>query len=610
MQPVSAHLNVSSSAEGADAPDFRRHALACMAQNAPLGEILDVLCDGIEACEHGIVAQTFLIGEHNGLEPGGRVRLEADHCAEIAKLDGAALTGAPDEARFRLVYQAADRLGQRFGLPLRAIHPLHAPSGKCLGLLALHGNCPFPSAPASQQALGDAVTLAALVTACHLEHVVSRAAQSSLRQSQELLSLALDGSGTGVWDRDARTGEIHYSATWKAILGYAPDEALSSRIEDAYLRLHPDDLQYVRATIQDHFERRTPMYEVEHRIRCKDGSYKWILSRGKVVERDSTGAPVRMLGTSTDVTSTRKLTEQLRESNDLITRLTDEIPGLVYQQHMLPDGRTWFPYASEGVRAIYELEPENVAENLDAVHQRIHPEDQPGYHASLMVSARDLTPWHLQYRVILPRQGIRWRQGDAKPRRTEAGGTMWHGFISDISERKRIESELQVLASIDFLTQLSNRRHFMTRMEEELARVRGMESRRAAVIMCDIDHFKAINDRHGHATGDAVLKYFGSVLRDESRRDDTIGRVGGEEFAVILPEASIEEAVHFAQRVQQRLAERPLLHEGAAIPITISIGISAVHLEDASTHASLSRSDEALYRAKHSGRNRIEVMLA
>jgi PAS domain S-box-containing protein len=129
------------------------------------------------------------------------------------------------------------------------------------------------------------------------------------------MALAIEGSGTGLWDRNVLTGEIRYSPGWKAILGYQGAE-LSTRIEEAYTRVHPDDLAYVQVTMQAHFEGRTETYEVEHRLQCKDGSWKWVLSRGKVVARDGAGSALRMVGTTTDITATRGLTERLRKAEE------------------------------------------------------------------------------------------------------------------------------------------------------------------------------------------------------------------------------------------------------------------------------------------------------
>lgn len=427
-----------------------------------------------------------------------------------------------------------------------------------------------------------------------------------LEAGGERMTLALAGSGTGVWDRNVVTGEIDYSPAWKAILGYE-DHEIGNRIEEAYLRLHPDDIEYVRATMQTHFENRTDSYAVEHRIRCKDGSYKWICSRGKVVKRDSDGRALRMVGTTTDITALREMAAQLQQSIELITNLTDEVPGLVFQFRLMPDGRAFFPYASDGIRDIYELTPHEAATSAETIDALIDARDLNAYRESLKESAASLLPWHLEYRVRLPRQGLRWRLGDARPRRLDDGSTLWHGFITDVTDRKHIEAELQELATIDFLTQLPNRRHFMMQSEAELARIRRAESRVAAVLMFDLDHFKALNDRWGHPVGDRALGHFAALLRAEMRAGDIVGRLGGEEFAMVLPDNGTDAAIAFAGRVQQRMLSTPLLYDDEPIVLTVSIGIDIMRATDVGTQQPLSRGDRALYRAKERGRNRIEI---
>ena len=433
-------------------------------------------------------------------------------------------------------------------------------------------------------------------------------AKDALREKETRITLAIEGSGAGVWDRNVPTGEIFYSPGWKAILGYS-DSDIGTQISDSYSRVHPDDLALVQATIQAHFDQKTEFYAVEHRIRCKDGSYKWISSRGKVVSRDADGKPLRMVGITTDITALRTLSERLQQSVDLITNLTNEVPGLVFQYRLLPNGTAFFSYASEGIRDIYEIAPEQVVTDASVLRNIIHPKDYAKYQASITASANSLTPWHLEYRVILPRQGLCWRQGDARPRRLADGGTVWHGFISDVTERKHAETELQELATIDFLTQLPNRRYFMVRMEEELAQIQRGYSANTAVLMCDLDYFKAINDTYGHTTGDVVLKRFASILRTGLRKTDTAGRMGGEEFAVMLANAGLDEANIFATRVQNQIAETPLIKGGETIPVTVSIGITVMKPADSSGATSLARSDIALYRAKDRGRNRIEIAI-
>jgi len=300
------------------------------------------------------------------------------------------------------------------------------------------------------------------------------------------------------------------------------------------------------------------------------------------------------------------LSEQIQLNAALLTDLTNEIPGMVFQSLRQLHGQYSFSFVSIGARDIYGVTPEQLMQDADMLHMIIHPDDLTAYLGSLEASATDLNPWNLEYRVLLPGGGAAWRHGAARPRALADGSVLWHGIITDVTERKLIEAELQVLASTDSLTQLSNRRHFMQHLESELARVQRSAGYPAVILMFDLDHFKAINDRWGHSVGDLALQHFSAILCTQLRRTDAAGRMGGEEFAVVLSNASVDEAKIFAQRVQDELASAPLDHGDERLTLAVSVGIAALHSADVSAEASLSRSDKALYCAKRAGRNRIE----
>ncbi|WP_325087999.1 sensor domain-containing diguanylate cyclase [Burkholderia contaminans] len=498
--------------------------------------------------------------------------------------------------------------GARHAPRVVAACELAAPDGATFGTLCVVDDKAAALDATQRALLRDLATLTSSALGRAIETVTLRERLRTVEEHSTLTTLALTESGTGVWDRNVETGEIHYSPAWKALLGYAPHE-LSTRIEDAYERLHPDDVADVKAAMLAHFEHRTDHYAVEHRIRCKDGSYKWICSRGKVIDRDSRGRALRMVGTTTDITALRELAARLRDSAALVTDLTDQVPGLVFQLRQAPDGRRFFSYASAGVGDIYELTPEQIAGSAETVETRIHPADLVAYRLSLHESSVRLTPWRLDYRVLLPGQGLRWREGDARPQRTPDGGTVWHGFITDATDRKHIEAELHRMATTDHLTQLSNRHAFMRQSEAALRAVR-TTGQAAAVLMLDLDHFKALNDRWGHPVGDRALRHFARLLLAETGPDGIVGRVGGEEFAVVLPGADLDRALAFAQRVQQHTMQARLMHEDQQVTLTVSIGIDAMRASDFGAYQPLSRADKALYLAKERGRNRIEVYRA
>jgi diguanylate cyclase (GGDEF)-like protein/PAS domain S-box-containing protein len=179
--------------------------------------------------------------------------------------------------------------------------------------------------------------------------------------------------------------------------------------------------------------------------------------------------------------------------------------------------------------------------------------------------------------------------------------------FQDIAQRKEMEQELMRLATTDSLTGVANRRHFIEQLEIELAHVIRF-GKPTAFLMVDIDHFKRVNDTYGHATGDAVLKHFTELTKQRLRRVDMIGRLGGEEFGIMLPGTDFSGAVIFAERLRSYVADTPAQSSNETIPITVSIGIAMFGAGDDASDTIMARADDALYRAKESGRNRVEVM--
>ncbi|MGB4101505.1 MAG: sensor domain-containing diguanylate cyclase [Alphaproteobacteria bacterium] len=178
--------------------------------------------------------------------------------------------------------------------------------------------------------------------------------------------------------------------------------------------------------------------------------------------------------------------------------------------------------------------------------------------------------------------------------------------LNDISARKRLEEELFHQASTDSLTGISNRRYFMARGDQELRRARRF-ARPLAVMMIDIDHFKGVNDTHGHAGGDEVLRVIVKFCIASLRGTDSIGRLGGEEFATLMPETELRAAAEVADRLRQYIASQPIAIGDKIIHCTVSIGIAALQPQDTDMDTLLQRADHALYLAKHAGRNQVIV---
>lgn len=179
--------------------------------------------------------------------------------------------------------------------------------------------------------------------------------------------------------------------------------------------------------------------------------------------------------------------------------------------------------------------------------------------------------------------------------------------LVDFTERKRLELELQRLATTDALTGAANRRCFLEHAEAELARSRryGLEM---SLVMMDVDHFKRINDTLGHARGDAALCRLVQLCAQIVRKQDLLGRLGGEEFALLLPQTSLEDATHLVERLRQHIEVSGLELQAGSPPValTASFGVTALRVEDLRVEELLGRADQALYRAKDGGRNRVE----
>lgn len=201
----------------------------------------------------------------------------------------------------------------------------------------------------------------------------------------------------------------------------------------------------------------------------------------------------------------------------------------------------------------------------------------------------------------------RWLDINIVPLR-DAGGQITH-FASierDLTRYKKIERQLANMALFDSLTGTLNRQAFYQHAEKEFARSKRYY-RPLSVIMLDIDHFKRINDQYGHHGGDQVLQIFAEACQEVIRSTDVMGRVGGEEFAMLLPDTPMKSAFNLAERLRARINKYPYLAGDMLIDVTASLGVAECQPDDADFKALLQRADDALYRAKHAGRNQVKI---
>ncbi|MFA6121533.1 MAG: diguanylate cyclase [Sideroxydans sp.] len=212
----------------------------------------------------------------------------------------------------------------------------------------------------------------------------------------------------------------------------------------------------------------------------------------------------------------------------------------------------------------------------------------------------------LEFVVIGKKGGHRWLETHAAPLFDDDGKVLsLLGITRDITDRKAFQEKLENQARTDYLTGVNNRGYFVQLAENELSRAKRYD-KPLSLLMLDIDYFKQVNDTHGHKVGDRVLAGLTDICKQELRDIDIIGRMGGEEFAIVLPETAAHEALAAAERLRLSIAATPIsLDQGLPIKVTVSIGVASLADKQDNLDVMMNKADKALYAAKHAGRNRV-----
>jgi len=235
----------------------------------------------------------------------------------------------------------------------------------------------------------------------------------------------------GVYINCNKRFELFFGAKKESIVGKSDYDFMSEELADFFRGHDKNAISEGKPTINEEW------------VTYANDGHSEFLETIKTPMYDDDGNLIGVLGIGRDITE-RKNTEKLvRENYDLLSKLTAQVPGVVYQYRLYPDGHSAFPYSSEGMYDIYEVTPDEVREDASPVFTRIHPDDYDNIVDTIMESARNQTIYHSEFRVILPQKGLRWRKCDAKPELLEDGSTLWYGIITDITEQKEVENTLK-----------------------------------------------------------------------------------------------------------------------------------------------------------------------
>lgn len=301
----------------------------------------------------------------------------------------------------------------------------------------------------------------------------------------------------------------------------------------------------------------------------------------------------------------------LHESHDRYERMATHLPGMLFEFESWGRGagQARLSYASPYSLPLFGVAPDVLVRQ--GMLPMVHPEDKERFCAVHLESMAAHRGYDMTVRVLTVQGQERWVQMVGEPASSEPGNglTHWSGFVFDVTERKRLEQDLHALAYHDPLTNAHNRRSFMEALQQELQRVQRTGAP-AGLLMLDIDHFKQVNDQWGHEVGDRVLQHLVALLQSHLRRIDVLGRLGGEEFAILLPATDLQGARELAERLRGVVEQSPVVMgvtDGPVLPYTISVGVACMVPGRSSFQQWLRLADQAMYRAKTSGRNRVCV---
>ncbi|MBS1155374.1 MAG: diguanylate cyclase/phosphodiesterase with sensor(s) [Proteobacteria bacterium] len=421
-------------------------------------------------------------------------------------------------------------------------------------------------------------------------------AETALRESERRLLRVIEGSDQGFWDWNLLTNTFTVSARFETMLGFAPGEMDVSPANWAK-HVHPDDLAKARASIARNMSGESANHEVELRCRTKSGEWRWILTRGRIVERDAEGHPTMMSGTHTDITDRKNAEHALRQTAIVFENTREGV--------LITDARSSILSVNQAFTQITGFDRAEVLGRTPSLLKSGRHDET--FYSSIWAHLGASGYW----------QGEVWnrrRSGEIYPQLTtinavhDSEGRVTHyvGVFTDISAIKASEERLEFLAHHDPLTSLPNRLMLFSRLEHAMSVARRDEGL-IALLMIDLDHFKEVNDSYGHLMGDHLLQRVAERLGTRLRGADTLARLGGDEFTVLLEEiARSDDAGRVADEILAELTTPWPLPNGAEVRIAASIGIALYPGQAQTAEELLQQADAAMYRAKMEGRGRYQ----
>lgn len=456
------------------------------------------------------------------------------------------------------------------------------------------------------------------------EHYLKKELYSLIKQDDDIFEFLQNGATDGMfyWDLTAPEQEWMNARFWQELGYHAHEKAhLASEWQDI---INQDDLAIALDNFQKHCDDPTYPYDQEVRYTHRNGSTVWIRCRGIVI-RDKHQQPVRMLGSHSNITALKESEARYQRNLKELDKAYAKIKVALEESEMLfdmsPDANLKLDTKGHILKAnaqaeclfgcekatlerlnLFDLIPLKDGDNLHRYFNQSFVSGKTTYKQTLTIKNQQNE--HLVTEITLNLV-------------TSSHGNIILANIHDVTEKQTLiqslqeqlqeNQKLQALALLDPLTQIANKRQFDLTMAEEYNKALRYQQQ-LSFILLDIDHFKKINDKYGHDIGDQVLVRLARMVTSIIRTGDTFARIGGDEFALILPFSGLESAQVMADRVCFEVAKRSFVMScGKVIDVSVSVGVSVLGRQDNGTISLFERADQALYKAKQFGRGQVQI---
>lgn len=422
-----------------------------------------------------------------------------------------------------------------------------------------------------------------------------RYSHDSVRVEHDRLQNVIESTQSGTWEWDVELGRTLYNGVWEDILGHSADDLIGPPNQDWKQFVHPEDKFRSDDELEKLFSQEIDYYDCEVRLRHESGQWRHALARGKVVDWDAHGRPLRVLGTVQNITLHKQAEESLRLAAKVFTHAREGI--------IITDAQTQIIEVNDAFCRItgYSLT------------------DVKGKKPSILQSGQQGPEFYREMWRVLSKHGHwsgelwnRRKNGEIYPELltisvvTDKDDTPLNyvAVFSDITAYKEHEHKLQKIAHYDPLTELPNRLLLMDRLQLAMKHAK-RHQHYIAVIFLDLDGFKPVNDKFGHETGDILLQHLAQRLKTTLRESDTIARIGGDEFVAVLGDFATPEACHpLLPRLLEAACE-PIEVGGHRIQVSASFGVTTFpQVEDVDSDMLLRQADYAMYQAKLKGKKR------